>query len=100
METEFSWFRLKRDVLYNRVWDEGVVLRKSLGEVLVLNDVGTRIVKLCETGTSVRDLVTGLMQEFDVEPERLEADIRNFIQDLKNAGVLEPLDAPEPEPPT
>ncbi len=100
METEFSRFRLKRDVLYRRVWDEGVVLLKSLGEVLVLNDVGTRIVELCETGISARDLVTRLVQEFDVEPERLEADLRDFIQDLKDAGVLEPLDALEPEPPT
>jgi len=100
METECSRFCLKRDVLYRRVWDEGVVLRKSLGEVLVLNDVGTRIVELCETGTSARDLVTRLVQEFDVEPERLEADIQDFIRDLSDAGVIEPLDALESEPPT
>lgn len=100
MEAELSRFRLQQDVLYRRVWDEGVVLRKSLGEVLVLNDVGIRIVELCETGTSMRDLVTRLVQEFDVEPERLEADIRDFIRDLKDAGIFEPLDALEPELPT
>ena len=97
MEHDPARFRLKRDVLYRRVWDEGVVLRKSSGEVLVLNDVGTRIVELCGTVTTVGDLVTRLVQEFDVEPEHLEADVLEFLQDLRDAGVIEHLEASAPE---
>jgi hypothetical protein len=99
MKPEFTRFRLKRDALYRRVWDEGVVLHKSLGEVLVLNDVGTRIVELCETGTSARELVTLLAEEYDIEPACLEADIQDFIQHLRDADVIEPLGAFEPELP-
>ncbi len=83
-------YRVSSEVRFRRVSEEGVVIHQRQGEVLVLNDVAMRIVELAGPGVSVDEVVERLAAEYEVEPAELEADVRGFIRELLDAGVLEP----------
>jgi hypothetical protein len=80
--------RLCSDVRYQRVADEGVVVRQDAGEVLVLNEVGTRILVLLDQGLSRQQIVERLHEEFDAEPQRLGDDLEAFVYELRASGII------------
>lgn len=82
-------FRLCPEVRYQQVADEGVVVRQEAAEVLVLNEVGTRILALVDQGLSEPQIIGRLREEFDAEPERLAGDLAAFLQELSAAGIIE-----------
>ena len=59
----------------------------SGGSMLSLNILGTEIWKRCE-GRTVNEIVSELVQIFDVEPEVLKKDATAFIGDLKDKGYV------------
>lgn len=89
MQADSPNFRLCADVRYRQVADEGIVLRQQEGEVLVLNEVGARVVALLDEGLALAGIVARLAAEFDAEPGRLEADVSGFMTELRAAGVIE-----------
>ncbi len=82
-------YRLKSDVRFRSIADEGIVLRQDEGEVLVVNGVGVRVVELIADGASFQELLTTLEAEYDVEPKQLRTDVLSYIEELRVAGVLE-----------
>lgn len=86
-------FRRKDDVRFRIIPPEAVVVRQSGPEVLVINEVGARVLERIDSGESVATLVAGLAEEYEVEPERLESDVTAFIQDLVTGGVIESVEA-------
>jgi hypothetical protein len=89
MPADSSSFRLCADVRYRQLADEGIVLRQKAGEVLVLNEVGVRVVALLDEGLAPPGIVARLVEEFDAEPGRLAADVADFMAELATAGVIE-----------
>jgi hypothetical protein len=81
--------RLRPDVRFRRVADEGIVLCQKAGDVLVVNEVGARIVELLGSGTNLPDVLARLEEEFDAEPGRLASDLDGFVHELRVAGVIE-----------
>jgi hypothetical protein len=82
-------FRRKDDVRFRIIAPEAIVVRQSEPEVLVLNEVGARILERLDSGQSVATLVAGLAQEYEVDPKRLETDVTTFLEDLAAGGVIE-----------
>lgn len=82
-------FRLKRDIRYRSIADEGIVLRQDEGEVLVVNGIGVRVVELISEGITLPQILDTLETEYDVEPAQLRTDVITYIAELKDAGVLE-----------
>lgn len=82
-------YRLKSDVRYRSIADEGVVLRQDEGEVLVVNGVGVRIVELIGEGTSLAQILATLENEYTVETGQLMTDVMSYLTALEEAGVLE-----------
>ncbi len=82
-------YRLKSDIRYRTIADEGIVLRQDEGEVLVVNGVGVRVVELIAEGTSFQQILTTLETEYEVEPEQLKTDVLTYLEELEKAGVLE-----------
>ncbi|MFZ1574397.1 MAG: PqqD family protein, partial [Chromatiaceae bacterium] len=81
--------RLCDGVRYQQVADEGIVLRQTEGTVLVLNEVGMRVLALLDKGVTVPELVDRLAAEFDAEAGRLAADVAGFVAELRTAGIIE-----------
>jgi hypothetical protein len=94
MPADASNARLCTDVRYQQVADEGIVLCQTAGEVLVLNEVGTRVLALLDEGLTTPEMAARLAAEFDADTERLSADLADFLLELRAAGVVE--DDPRP----
>ena len=84
---------LKRcqDVRFRKVEDEAVVLRQNAAEVMVLNEVGARILDLADGVTPIEEWVDALFDEFEVDRATLEQDVLEFAVEMADAGVLEPV---------
>ena len=78
---------LRGDVRYRIVQDQAVVIRQQEGELLVLNELGGKILKLTEGKQSVRKIVDQLAESYDVERKELEADVLEFLQEMLESGV-------------
>ena len=86
-----SVLRRGADVRYRVIDDEGVVVRQGAGEVLVLNDLGTRILALADGATPVSGWIEVLLAEYEVERPQLERDVIAFAAELVEQGLLEAL---------
>ena len=82
---------LKRcvDTRYRNIGDEGVVVRQTAGEVLVLNEIGVRVLELLEATLPVSGLLDVLDAEYEIDRPTLERDVLAYLQELVDAGVIE-----------
>jgi hypothetical protein len=83
----------RADVRFRVIDAEGVVVRQGAGEVLVLNDLGTRILALADGVTPLALWIDTLLGEFDVDRPILERDVVAFAAELVEQGLLEPAPA-------
>jgi hypothetical protein len=93
-----SFLRRCADVRFRVVEGEGVVLRQSSAEVMVLNEIGCRILDLADGSCPISAWVDTLFDEYEVDRAVLEADVLAFATDLAEQGVLEVAPAPEKAP--
>lgn len=77
------------DTRYRNIGDEGIVVRQTVGEVLVLNEIGIRVLELLEAAVSVSGLLDALDAEYDIDRVTLERDVLAYLQELVDAGVIE-----------
>jgi hypothetical protein len=56
--------------------------------VFVMSPVGARIWELLGEGKDTKDLVPLLLEEYEVEPEVLKADVGEFLTELSRLGLL------------
>jgi len=61
----------------------------DLASIYSFNGTGTLIWKLLETPKSVAELATAIVQEYEVEPERAERDVVEFVGEMKAVGLVE-----------
>src|SRR5271169_634580 len=86
---EGSVLRRRADVRFRVIDDEGVVVRQTAGEVLVLNDLGTRILALADGVAPVARWIEVLLGEYEVGRQDLERDVLAFAAELVEEGLLE-----------
>lgn len=82
------------DVRFRTVLDEGVVIKQDTAEVLVLNEVGARVLELLDGTRTVGDVETALAREFDAPAAELGRDLESYVEQLLAAGIVEA--APRP----
>ena len=63
----------------------------DLESIFTLNAVASRIWELLERPTAASQLVTTIVQEFDVSPADAEQDVSEFVDSLRAAGLIAPL---------
>lgn len=80
--------QLESDVRQARVAGEGVILRQDDGEILVINEVAIRFVELIDGDRNLGELTELLLQEYDVEKDRLAVDLAEYASELVNQNVL------------
>ena len=57
------------------------------GKMHSLNVLGTEIWKLCD-GKTVDDIVSKLLENFDVEEDVLREDVNEFLKNMKEEGLI------------
>ena len=66
-----------------------VMLDIETGKYFNLGEVGGRFWELLEQPTSVKDLVSTLVQEYDVAEEKCLEDIVPFLEKMVDRGLIE-----------
>ena len=70
------------------VGDETVFLTESGTEVLSLNAVGSFVWQQVDGNHSLQDIVDLICDEYDVEAEQAETDLRRFVTELAGHKLL------------
>jgi hypothetical protein len=81
--------RVAPDVLFRLVGEEGVLLNLKTEMYLGLNLVGTRMWNVLGGASSIQAAYDELLQEYEVEPARLRADLEEFIDQLLAQKLIE-----------
>ena len=81
--------RVPERVLMRHVGEELVLLNLDEENYYGLNAVGARLMHLAQTGATLEGIVERMLQEFEVNREQLEADVRTVAAELIAAGLLE-----------
>jgi hypothetical protein len=77
-----------------RVLDrESVLLNLETERYFGLDETGTRMWQLATSSPNIHAAYQGLLEEFDVAPERLESHLRELLDRLVEHGLLEVLPA-------
>ncbi len=86
--------KIKEDFLLRKISDAYVVV--PVGSAVVdfsglvnLNESGAILFKKLQKGAEEDDLVEELLNEYDVSEEIARADVRKFIEKVKEADILE-----------
>ncbi len=85
--------KIKDGFILREVADSYVVVAvgetvKSFNGVINLNETGALLWKTLEKGAEEKDLVDALLNEYDVERELAENDVKLFIKKLTEAGLI------------
>jgi hypothetical protein len=84
-----SVLKARTDVRYRVVDRRAILICQRDAEVLVLNEVGARVLDLLQAGTPVREVLDAMATEFDVGRADLDRDVIAFLRELVETGVLE-----------
>ena len=82
-------FTVSKDVLFQEVSGETVLLDLASEQYFGLDEVGTRVWQLLNEGQSLDAMLEVLLEEYEVERERLEGDVRALLESLIEAGLVE-----------
>jgi hypothetical protein len=70
------------DVVFKELGGEGVLLDLASGIYFGLDETSTRLWQLLQTHGSLRRVFDEMIAEFEVDPDRLEGDLLDFVADL------------------
>jgi hypothetical protein len=77
------------DVLLRIIGDEAVILNLKSELYLGLDPIGTRIWTVLQGSPSIQAAHASLLDEFEVEPERLRQDMDCLLDQMLAQGLIE-----------
>jgi len=80
--------QISPEVLFQDVAGEIVLLDLRSENYFGLDEIGTRIWSLLETGINIGEVVQILLQEYDVDQITLEADVADLLERLLEAELI------------
>ncbi|MBC7260572.1 MAG: PqqD family protein [Chloroflexi bacterium] len=89
MATLESRVTIGKEVLFQDLGGEAVLLNLESGKYYGLDEVGTRMWSLLIEHGQVKGAYTALLAEYDVSEERLEEDLLHFVDELVSHGLLQ-----------
>jgi hypothetical protein len=81
--------RVPQDVAHRQVGDETVLLNLRTGTYFGLNEVGSRYWQALVDQGDLRSAFNRMIEEYEVTPERLEADLLRVTNELVSKGLIE-----------
>ena len=81
--------RAPSDTLFNVIGGESVLLSLKSERYFGLDAVGTRMWTVLTTALSIEAAQQTLIQEYDVDPQRLRQDLYALVEKLLDEGLVE-----------
>lgn len=88
-----SWIRVPEGILFQDLDGEAVLLNPKSGKYFGLDETGTRMWEFLAEHGQVEAALRALLEVYDVSEERLQDDLRRFVDSLVAQGLLEIEDA-------
>lgn len=76
------------DLAFRVIQGEAIILTAKDRVIHTLNEVGTRIWELIDTGIKVGDLIAKICEEYEVDERQAERDVLEFLGELKEKGII------------
>lgn len=76
------------DVVFQEIEGESVLLQLEDGKYFGLDDVGTRIWQLIVEHCNLNEVFEQMLDEYDVKPEKLRADLEKLVRELADKDLL------------
>jgi hypothetical protein len=89
MLTKESIVTVSKDQVACDMAEESAILDLKSGQYYGLNPIGTRIWALIQEPTPVVDILSKLLNEYEVDAERCERDLLTLIEELERKGLVE-----------
>ena len=84
-----TWQPARRPEVAWRVIDgEAVVVNPRAGLVFPLNPVATRCWELADGTRAIESIIQTILEEFDADPQAVEADVVRFFQEVAEKGLV------------
>ena len=80
---------LPEDVLISDIEGESVLLNVNSERYFGLDEVGTRMLSVLTTSNSIQTAYEALLEEYEVEDEKLRHDLADLVDRLVDQGLLE-----------
>ena len=87
-DTASSHPRRHPDSAFRKIGDEGLVVLPGRAEVKVLNPVGMLVFAQLDGSKDVEALVAAVAEEFEVDVEAARQDVVEFLDQLRENGML------------
>lgn len=81
-------YAVSGDVVFQEVSGETVLLDLNSESYFGLDEVGTRVWALINEGRAVDEMISTLLDEYDVDRATLEADVAALVTSLLEAGLV------------
>ena len=79
---------VKADVVFKELSGEGVLLDLASGMYFGLDETSTRLWQLINERGLLQRVFDDMLAEFDVEPDRLQQDLLNFVGELTRRNLV------------
>lgn len=77
------------DVVFQLAEEEVVLVLPRAGQIKVLNEVGTFIWSMLDGTLSIAEVVSEIIQEYQVDRELAQEDALEFLSDLHSKGIIQ-----------
>lgn len=90
-------WNINSNVLYSLIENEAVLMSIEEGYYYALDPVGTSIWNiLTKHPSTLKELATQLMEEYDVDKETCMKDVQDFIDDMASKKLIIPVEQENP----
>jgi hypothetical protein len=87
--TSDSQIALSEQVLFQKLIAEGALMHLEIEEYFTVNEIGSIIIALLEEKSqSVQEICSRVIEEYEVEPNQLEQDVMNYVQELVDLDIV------------
>ena len=88
----------KGDYVFRKIGNETILVPvragvSELDSLFTFNEVGAVIWKRVETRSSVREIVSAVQAEFEIEPDSAQSDVLEFLEVLIDRKLIQPAGA-------
>jgi hypothetical protein len=87
-ENEKIW-QLTSKASYGLVHDAPVLLHEDHEDAIMLNESAACFIELCDGERSVDEIISMIVEDFEVSEEQLALDLKPFIEAMNREGIIE-----------
>jgi hypothetical protein len=81
--------RVNENVLIQDLGGESVLLNLDSEQYFGLDDIGTDMLSMLKESSSIQTTYDRLLQKYDVEPQQLQQDLLELIEQLVEHGLVQ-----------